>query len=64
MYTEYLFTQEREGGKGEIWTKEKEEGQQFTKQGRKYKHYWLYLHDKHLPQSPLFLDDNILLWCL
>ncbi len=62
----------KEGGGG-VEPKRRFEGQQFTKLGRKYHHDWLFLppvinSDKHLRQSlftgSIFLDDDILLWCL
>ncbi len=69
VYTVYLFTQGR--GVEMNQTREKLEGQQFTKLGRKYQPDWLYLQsinsDKHLPQSPFtdqYLNDGILPWCL
>ncbi len=57
VYIVYLFTQERgAGGGGGVKAERWLEGQQFTKLGRKYKHYFLNLQsinsDKHLLQSP------------
>ncbi len=52
----YLFTQGRKEGRRD-GQERRLEGQQFTKQGRKCQHDWLYLQSKnsgkHLPQSPL-----------
>ncbi len=64
VYTVYLFTGK---GGGEFNQRERER-QQFTKLGRKYQHDWLYLHsinsDKKSLYRLIFLDDDILLWCL
>ncbi len=52
VYTVYLFTR----GGGRVEPERRLEGQQVTKLGRKYQHYWMYLQSinsaKHLPQSP------------
>jgi hypothetical protein len=66
VYTVYFFTQRGGGGWGR-WAERR-----FTKLGRKYQHDWLYLQsinsDKHPAAKAIyrsiFLDDNILLWCL
>jgi hypothetical protein len=61
----------RGGGGGKL-TREKVRGTIVHKAGRKYQHDWLYLQsinsDKPLSAKSLyrsiFLDDDILLWCL
>jgi hypothetical protein len=69
VYSILIHTGRRE--RGRVEPERRLEGQHFTKLGRKYKPYWMYLHsinsEKHLPQSPftdIFLDDDILLPCL
>jgi hypothetical protein len=60
----------RKGEKGgRVEPERRLEGQQFTKLGRKYQHDWLFLQSISLLYTTyfyrsIFLDDDILLWCL
>ncbi len=62
---QYTYSR-RKGGRGE--PERRLEGQQFTKQGRKYQNDWLYLQSLHSAAKflcrSIFLDDDILLWCI
>ncbi len=68
LYTciQYTYLHRVGGGGSRVEPERKGEGQQFTKLGRKYQQYWLYLQtinsEKYLPQSPFtgqFLDDYV-----
>ncbi len=58
------------GGGGRVETERRLEGQQFTELGRKYQHDRLYLLSiliytcRKVPLHVIFLNDDILFWCL